>query len=72
MVRREPGQINGTSNAPELTALECGAATTGTVCVEYDAQHGTMLLRVLELAGKKAWVRTIKGRWERRLMEIFE
>jgi multicomponent K+:H+ antiporter subunit E len=56
-----------------LAALACiVTATPGTVWVEYDAQHSTMLLHVLDLVDEETWVRTIKGKWERRLMEIFE
>ena len=56
-----------------LAALACiVTATPGTVWVEYDSMRGTMLLHVLDLVDEKAWVRTIKNKWERRLMEIFE
>lgn len=56
-----------------LSALACIlSATPGTVWVEYDAQAGTMLLHVLDLQDEEGWVRTIKDKWERRLMEIFE
>ena len=56
-----------------LSALACIlTATPGTVWVDYDAREGTMLLHVLDLVDEETWVRTIKGKWERRLMEIFE
>ncbi len=56
-----------------LSALACiVTATPGTVWVDYDAQDGTMLLHVLDLVDEETWVRTIKDKWERRLMEIFE
>jgi multicomponent K+:H+ antiporter subunit E len=56
-----------------LAALACiVTATPGTVWVEYDAAAGTMLLHVLDLVDEETWVRIIKGKWERRLMEIFE
>jgi multicomponent K+:H+ antiporter subunit E len=56
-----------------LAALACIlTATPGTVWVDYDAEDGTMLLHVLDLIDEEAWVRIIKDRWERRLMEIFE
>jgi multicomponent K+:H+ antiporter subunit E len=56
-----------------LSALACiVTATPGTVWVDYDAQDGTMLLHVLDLVDEETWIRTIKGKWERRLMEIFE
>lgn len=56
-----------------LSALACIlTATPGTVWVDYDARGGTMLLHVLDLVDEETWVRTIKDKWERRLMEIFE
>jgi multicomponent K+:H+ antiporter subunit E len=56
-----------------LSALACIlTATPGTVWVDYDARRGTMLLHVLDLVDEETWVRTIKNKWERRLMEIFE
>lgn len=56
-----------------LSALACIlTATPGTVWVDYDARTGTMLLHVLDLVDEETWVRTIKEKWERRLMEIFE
>lgn len=47
-------------------------ATPGTVWVDYDSSDGTMLLHVLDLIDEESWVRIIKNKWERRLMEIFE
>ena len=56
-----------------LAALACIiTATPGTVWVEYDSPEGTMLLHVLDLIDEEGWVRIIKDRYERRLMEIFE
>lgn len=56
-----------------LSALACIlTATPGTVWVDYDVRDGTMLLHVLDLVDEETWVRTIKDKWERRLMEIFE
>lgn len=56
-----------------LAALACIlTATPGTVWVDYDSTEGTMLLHVLDLIDDEAWVRIVKDRWERRLMEIFE
>ncbi|TCZ59667.1 Na+/H+ antiporter subunit E [Roseicella aquatilis] len=56
-----------------LAALACiVTATPGTVWVEYDSARSTMLLHVLDLIDEEAWIRIIKGKWERRLMEIFE
>jgi multicomponent K+:H+ antiporter subunit E len=56
-----------------LAALACIiTATPGTVWVEYDSAEGTMLLHVLDLINEDDWVRIVKDRYERRLMEIFE
>ena len=56
-----------------LAALVCIlTATPGTVVVDHDAAEGTMLLHVLDLIDEEEWVRIVKDRWERRLMEIFE
>jgi multicomponent K+:H+ antiporter subunit E len=56
-----------------LAVLACiVTATPGTVWVEYNSARGTMLLHVLDLVDEADWVRTIKDKWERRLMEIFE
>ena len=56
-----------------LAALACIlTATPGTVWVEYDSVESTMLLHVLDLIDEAEWVRIVKERWERRLMEIFE
>jgi multicomponent K+:H+ antiporter subunit E len=55
-----------------LAALACIlTATPGTVWVDYDAEEGLMLLHVLDLIDEESWVRIVKDRWERRLMEIF-
>jgi multicomponent K+:H+ antiporter subunit E len=56
-----------------LAALACIiTATPGTIWVEFDSAAGTVLIHVLDLIDEEAWVRTIKDRYERRLMEIFE
>ncbi|MGG5808275.1 Na+/H+ antiporter subunit E [Falsiroseomonas sp. CW058] len=56
-----------------LAALACIlTATPGTVWVDYDASARTMLLHVLDLVDEEEWVRIVKEKWERRLMEIFE
>jgi multicomponent K+:H+ antiporter subunit E len=47
-------------------------ATPGTIWVNHDAATGTLLLHILDLVDETAWVRTIKDRYERRLLEIFE
>lgn len=47
-------------------------STPGTLWVEYEPATGRLLLHVLDLVEKEEWVRLIKDRYERRLMEIFE
>jgi len=47
-------------------------ATPGTLWVDYDSARGMLLLHVLDLVDEEAWMRTIKHRYERLLMEIFE
>jgi multicomponent K+:H+ antiporter subunit E len=56
-----------------LTALACIiTATPGTLWVEYDSAQNTILLHILDLVDERVWIETIKGRYERRLMEVFE
>lgn len=56
-----------------LTALACIiTATPGTIWVEYDSARSTVLIHVLDLIDKEEWVRIIKDRYERPLMEMFE
>ncbi|MXQ10839.1 Na+/H+ antiporter subunit E [Microvirga makkahensis] len=47
-------------------------STPGTIWVNYDPAKSVLLLHVLDLVDKTVWIRTIKGRYERLLMEIFE
>jgi multicomponent K+:H+ antiporter subunit E len=47
-------------------------STPGTAWVEYNAAKGTLRLHVLDLVDETVWIRTIKGRYERLLIEIFE
>lgn len=47
-------------------------STPGTLWVEYDRARGVLLMHVLDLVDEVTWVRTIKDRYERLLMEIFE
>lgn len=46
--------------------------TPGTVWAGHDADHNVLTLHVLDLKDEAAWVHTIKQRYERPLMEIFE
>src|SRR5688500_16086042 len=56
-----------------LAALACIiTATPGTVWAGLSPDGSTLTIHVLYLQDEEAWVRTIKQRYERRLMEIFE
>ncbi|HMM46380.1 MAG TPA: Na+/H+ antiporter subunit E [Thiobacillaceae bacterium] len=46
--------------------------TPGTVWAGHDPDNNVLTLHVLDLKDEAAWVRTIKHRYERPLMEIFE
>lgn len=47
-------------------------STPGTLWANYVPATGLLTIHVLDLVDRGAWVETIKGRYERRLMEIFE
>jgi multicomponent K+:H+ antiporter subunit E len=56
-----------------LAALACIiTATPGTIWVEYDAAAAILTIHVLDLVDENAWIGTIKHRYERLLLEIFE
>ena len=56
-----------------LAALACIiTATPGTIWVEYDSASNTVLLHILDLVDEQVWIDTIKDRYEKRLMEVFE
>jgi len=56
-----------------LTILACIiTATPGTIWVQFDRNTGRLLVHVLDLIDEEEWVRLIKHRYERMLMEIFE
>ncbi|AWU96688.1 Na+/H+ antiporter subunit E [Azospirillum ramasamyi] len=56
-----------------LATLACiVTATPGTVWVAYDRRRNTILLHILDLVDEQVWIDTIKGRYETRLMELFE
>ena len=55
-----------------LAALACIITSTpGTLWVDFNEASGTLTIHVLDLVDKAEWVRTIKGRYERPLLEIF-
>ena len=45
--------------------------TPGTLWVQYNSRRGTLLVHVLDLVDESEWVRLIKGRYERLLLEVF-
>jgi multicomponent K+:H+ antiporter subunit E len=55
-----------------LAALACIITSTpGTLWVDLDPASGTLTIHVLDLIDEAEWVRTIKDRYERLLLEIF-
>jgi multicomponent K+:H+ antiporter subunit E len=55
-----------------LATLACIITSTpGTLWVDFNEASGTLTIHVLDLVDKTEWVRTIKGRYERLLLEIF-
>lgn len=47
-------------------------STPGTVWVDFDEETGRLRIHVLDLVNQEEWRDTIKGRYERLLLEIFE
>ncbi len=78
--RREPGMNAGFMTIPlelrnqyGLAALACIITSTpGTIWVNFDSARGVLLIHVLDLVDETIWIQTIKHRYERLLMEIFE
>ena len=55
-----------------LSTLACIITSTpGTLWVDFHEATGTLTIHVLDLVDETQWVRTIKGRYERLLLEIF-
>jgi len=55
-----------------LATLACIITSTpGTLWVDFNEASGALTIHVLDLVDKTEWVRTIKGRYERLLLEIF-
>jgi multicomponent K+:H+ antiporter subunit E len=56
-----------------LALLACIITSTpGTLWVNFDEQRGLLMIHVLDLIDEGEWIRTVKGRYERHLLEIFE
>lgn len=47
-------------------------STPGTIWANFSPSSGILLIHVLDLHDEQFWIQTIKERYERRLMEIFE
>ena len=46
-------------------------ATPGTLWVQYDSHTGRLLMHLIDSTDSAGWVRRVKDRYERPLMEIF-
>lgn len=56
-----------------LTVLACIITSTpGTAWVDFNPGSGMLMIHVLDLIDENTWIATIKGRYERLLLEIFE
>lgn len=56
-----------------LAALACIITSTpGTLWVSFDSTRGILMIHVLDLIDETEWIQTIKDRYERLLLEIFE
>jgi len=56
-----------------LAALACIITSTpGTIWVDHDSHRHVLLIHVLDLVDEAAWIDTIKQRYERPLLEIFQ
>jgi multicomponent K+:H+ antiporter subunit E len=56
-----------------LAVLACIiTATPGTLWVNFNPVSGKLMIHVLDLVEEEIWISTIKERYERLLMEIFE
>lgn len=56
-----------------LATLACIITSTpGTIWVDHDSVRNVLLIHVLDLVDEDAWIATIKQRYERPLLEIFQ
>lgn len=56
-----------------LAVLACIITSTpGTIWVSYDPAASVLLIHVLDLVDEGTWIRTIRQRYERPLLEIFQ
>ena len=60
-------------NPAGLAALACIiTATPGTAWARFDSHSSTVTIHVLDLIDENTWHSTVKDRYERRLLEIFQ
>jgi multicomponent K+:H+ antiporter subunit E len=60
-------------NPVGLAALACIITSTpGTAWAGYNPGSGVLTMHILDLVDEETWVRTIKDRYEKRLVEIFQ
>ena len=56
-----------------LAVLACiVTATPGSAWLEYDVTRDSVLIHVLDLVDEASWIETLKHRYERLLLEIFQ
>lgn len=56
-----------------LAVLACIITSTpGTIWVNFNSANGTLMIHVLDLTDENMWIDTIKNRYERPLLELFE
>ncbi|MGP1664783.1 MAG: Na+/H+ antiporter subunit E, partial [Rhodanobacter sp.] len=56
-----------------LAVLACIITSTpGTIWVSYDSVRSVLLIHVLDLVDEQSWISSIKQRYERPLLEIFQ
>jgi multicomponent K+:H+ antiporter subunit E len=56
-----------------LAVLACIITSTpGTIWVSHDSTRNVLLIHVLDLVDEQSWIGTIKQRYERPLLEIFQ
>lgn len=80
LLKRQRRRVSGFVRVPldmrnpyGLAVLACIiTATPGTIWVEFDGRANQLLVHVLDLIDEEHWIRLIKRRYERLLMEIFE
>lgn len=61
------------TNPYALATLACIITSTpGTAWVSHDSRQRLLVIHVLDLVDENVWIRTIKQRYEQRLLEIFQ